>query len=73
MYRFPSNPVVRSEWLKVCGFLESDYGPNRRLCSRHFEDSCFTGSVKRYLKPKSIPTLHLKCTRPSTHSMVELL
>lgn len=63
MYRFPTNTEQRSIWLKACGFSIDDYGPNRKLCSRYFEDSCFTGNIKRILKPKSIPTLHLKCSK----------
>lgn len=63
MNRFPTNPSLRSSWLKACGFLDSDHGPNRKLCSKHFEEDCFNGTIKRYLKPKSIPTLHLKCRK----------
>lgn len=73
MNRFPTNPLLRSSWLKACGFLDSDYGPNRKLCSRHFEEDCFNGTIKRYLKPKSIPTLHLKCRKKLTYNIPEFL
>ncbi|VVC33568.1 Zinc finger, C2CH-type [Cinara cedri] len=71
-HKFPTNPLLRNDWLKACGLLESDYGPYRRLCSRHFEHYCFTGNVKRYLKPKSIPTLHLTCIKQLAYNVPEL-
>jgi len=46
-------------WLNACGLEAEEYLPNRRLCSRHFDETCYTKSGSR-LKLDAIPTKYLK-------------
>lgn len=60
LYSFPKNISQRMAWLKACNLLETDYGPSRRICSRHFkeEDLLPPSGIdsRRYIKPGSLPT-----------------
>lgn len=49
MFRFPSNPVIRKQWLHNIGLKEQDLRQHSRLCSRHFRNGDKT----------QLPTLHL--------------
>jgi len=46
-------------WLIACGLKVEEYLPNRRLCSRHFDESSYNKSGSR-LKLDAIPTKYLK-------------
>jgi len=64
-FRFPKNPNIRLEWLNQCGFSEDDIVSNRKICSLHFEPTCYksadeSNSVRKILKPGSIPTIFKK-------------
>ncbi|KAL4143875.1 hypothetical protein QTP88_006130 [Uroleucon formosanum] len=59
LHRFPTDKVKINVWLNVCGLEADEYLPNRRLCSRHFDETCYTKSGSR-LKSDAIPTKYLK-------------
>ncbi|XP_025419417.1 uncharacterized protein LOC112689780 [Sipha flava] len=74
LHVFPKDPVIRSKWLKIFGLNESDIYPNRKVCSLHFEEHCFSGQYRKFLKTGSIPTLYTKKeyfvpANPSTSGM----
>jgi len=46
-------------WLNACGLEAHEFLPNRRLCSRHFDERCYTNSGSR-LELDVIPTKYLK-------------
>lgn len=81
LHIFPKNPYLRQEWLYRCGFIEDEVVSNRKICSLHFEPSCYksvdeSNSIRKILKPGSIPTIfpkghtvllnHTKCTTSGT-------
>ncbi|XP_029347429.1 chromatin modification-related protein png2-like isoform X2 [Acyrthosiphon pisum] len=57
--RFPKNEYQRNLWLNACGLQADECLPSRLLCSRHFEDTCYTKCGYR-LKSNAIPTKFLK-------------
>ncbi|XP_029347682.1 uncharacterized protein LOC115034511 isoform X2 [Acyrthosiphon pisum] len=59
LHRFPTDKVKINVWLNACGLEAEEYLPNRRLCSRHFDKTCYTKSGSR-LKLDAIPTKYLK-------------
>jgi len=55
--RFPSDTKIRKLLLTACGIRGKDFKHNLKLCSLHFEENFFkSGTVRRSLKPGSIPT-----------------
>ena len=51
---------MRSEWLQILQLSPDDDKPFRRVCSIHFEETCFNRSFgKNRLREHAIPTLHL--------------
>lgn len=60
LYRFPSDPVRRDEWIQNC--KRSNWTPTvgSRLCEEHFEEQMFenylTDNGRRKLKPNAVPT-----------------
>ena len=71
MYQFPTDPVVRAQWVRFVQKHRVDFGePVNKyasLCSAHFEESCFTrnrsilegmaaSNVRRVLIKGSVPT-----------------
>ncbi|KAF0750550.1 Uncharacterized protein FWK35_00017276 [Aphis craccivora] len=55
LHSFPKNSDIRQEWFNQCGFSE-DVVSNRKICSLHFESSCYKSadelnSVMKRLKP----------------------
>ncbi|KAM3594521.1 uncharacterized protein V6R79_009304 [Siganus canaliculatus] len=58
-YRFPKDGERRRQWLAVAQRDEGSLRSNSRLCSRHFESSCFTLSEdgQRTLVSDAVPTI----------------
>ncbi|XP_022180186.1 THAP domain-containing protein 2-like [Myzus persicae] len=55
---FPACPKKRQIWLKQCRLANKDVLPNRKICSFHFEPTCFKSNVKRrILYPDAVPTI----------------
>jgi len=66
-FRFPSCPKKRQIWLNRCKLANEEVLPNRKICSFHFEPTCFkTGLKRRLLYPDAVPTIfgkaHVKTT-----------
>lgn len=57
-YRFPTNKEKRNVWLNACNLKVNEYLPSRRICSRHFDEACYSKSGT--LKRDSIPTRCVK-------------
>uniref|UniRef100_A0A8C5D2I7 THAP domain-containing protein 1 n=1 Tax=Gouania willdenowi TaxID=441366 RepID=A0A8C5D2I7_GOUWI len=63
-HAFPlNNPALCKQWVKNVG--REDFIPSKtsRLCSAHFEESCFQVDIAKKLKPDAVPT------RPFTISL----
>ena len=55
--KFPSEPVLRDVWLKLCGLTY--VGKSARICHDHFKPSDFsTTTKKRHLLPSALPVLN---------------
>ncbi|XP_060866336.1 uncharacterized protein LOC132942059 [Metopolophium dirhodum] len=59
LHQFPTNEEKRNIWLNACGLQADEYSPNRKLCSRHFDEPCYSKCGYR-LKSDAIPTKYLK-------------
>ncbi|KAL5236701.1 hypothetical protein ACI65C_004111 [Semiaphis heraclei] len=58
LHVFPSCPKKRQIWLNHCGLSNKEVLPNRKICSFHFEPTCFKSGVKRrVLYPDAVPTI----------------
>lgn len=56
--RFPACPKKRQIWLNQCRLTNKEVLPNRKICSFHFEPTCFKSNVKRrLLHPDAVPTI----------------
>ncbi|XP_026819995.1 uncharacterized protein LOC113558688 [Rhopalosiphum maidis] len=67
---FPTCPKKRQVWINRCKLTNKEVLPNHKLCSFHFELTCFKSNVKRrILYPDAIPTIfetsHVKRTNLS--------
>ncbi|XP_022791620.1 THAP domain-containing protein 2-like [Stylophora pistillata] len=74
MHQFPVNPTVRTQWVKFVQRHRVDFGEpvakHASLCSAHFEQSCYEGSLafsldgmtqikrNKVLIKGSVPTRH---------------
>ncbi|KAH8383685.1 hypothetical protein KR009_010038 [Drosophila setifemur] len=56
MFKFPTNPVIRLQWIENIGLSKDANLCNRRVCRRHFESNCF-GKAKLF--SWAVPTLFL--------------
>ncbi|KAL5236718.1 hypothetical protein ACI65C_004128 [Semiaphis heraclei] len=55
---FPACPKKRKIWLKQCRLTNKEVLPNRKICSIHFEPTCFKSNLKRrILYPDAVPTI----------------
>ncbi|XP_050065529.1 uncharacterized protein LOC126554499 [Aphis gossypii] len=59
LHRFPTNEEKKNVWLNDCGLKIDEYSPNRRLCSRHIDESSYNKSGS-CLKLDAISTKYLK-------------
>lgn len=70
MHLFPTNEVLRNQWLKFVHRHQADFRPTKTsvLCSVHFTPDCFTRRIDlidasenvsktRHLKKGSVPTI----------------
>lgn len=58
MFRFPKCPDTRGKWIKAV--RRDNWEPNKysRLCSKHFDKSCFIeGLSLKKLKTDAVPTI----------------
>ncbi|XP_060856865.1 uncharacterized protein LOC132934566 [Metopolophium dirhodum] len=67
VHTFPSCPKKRQIWLDLCKLANEEVLPNRKICSFHFEPTCFkTGLKRRLLYRDAVPTIfgngHVKST-----------
>ncbi|CAH2101072.1 unnamed protein product [Euphydryas editha] len=60
-HTFPKDSAIRKLWIHATGRQNWQPTKNARICSRHFEQRCFRKTARNmtYLKPFSIPTLHI--------------
>ena len=59
--KFPTEPLLRYTWLKLCGL--SEIGERARICHAHFKPSDLSEtSDKYYLLPTALPELLLPDT-----------
>jgi len=59
--RFPLCPKKRQIWLNRCRLTNAEISPNCKICSFHFEPTCFKSGVKRrILYPDAVPTIFKK-------------
>jgi hypothetical protein len=64
---FPSNPIQREKWLKLCQLPEAK--PVQRVCKIHFESSdYYDGDKMPRLKRGVVPSLFMPPV-PSIHSV----
>ncbi|KAL6426784.1 hypothetical protein ACFW04_009249 [Cataglyphis niger] len=56
-HAFPENENHRKSWLDAIGKTNTEVPAESSLCSRHFSQSCFTGSS---LRDNTVPTLQLE-------------
>lgn len=56
-YRFPTNNVIRQKWINC--LRKADVKKSSKLCSNHFEASCFDTNSFAYVKIKhgAVPTI----------------
>ncbi|KAL4127333.1 hypothetical protein QTP88_011508 [Uroleucon formosanum] len=58
LHVFPACPKKRQIWLNQCRLTNKEVLPNRKICSFHFEPTCFKSNVKRrLLHPDAVPTI----------------
>jgi len=56
--RFPTCPKNRQIWIKKCRLANEEVLPNSKVCSFHFEPTCFKSGVKRrLLYLDAVPTI----------------
>uniref|UniRef100_A0A2S2NEE5 THAP domain-containing protein 2 n=1 Tax=Schizaphis graminum TaxID=13262 RepID=A0A2S2NEE5_SCHGA len=61
LHSFPSCPKKRQIWLNRCKLTNAEVLPNCKICSFHFEPTCFKSGVKRrILNPDAVPTIFKK-------------
>ncbi|XP_060848202.1 THAP domain-containing protein 2-like [Rhopalosiphum padi] len=61
LHSFPLCPKKRQIWLNRCGLTNAEVSPNCKICSFHFEPTCFKSGVKRrILYPDAVPTIFKK-------------
>lgn len=59
--RFPSCPEKRQIWINRCGLTDQEVLPYAKLCSFHFEPTCFKSKLKRrLLNRNALPTIFVK-------------
>ena len=66
MHQFPSDPVVRQQWMKFVQRHRRDFFPVSKyasLCSAHFEESCYSRNF-------SVPLEGLKMNKVLTKGSV---
>ncbi|CAI6353825.1 unnamed protein product [Macrosiphum euphorbiae] len=58
LHVFPACPKKRQIWLNQCRLTNEEVLPNRKICSFHFESTCFKSNAKkRILHPDAVPTI----------------
>lgn len=58
LHVFPACPKKRQIWLNQCKLTNKEVLPNRKICSFHFEPTCFKSNAKRrILNPDAVPTI----------------
>ncbi|XP_026819818.1 uncharacterized protein LOC113558532 [Rhopalosiphum maidis] len=61
LHSFPLCPKKRQIWLNRCRLTNAEVSPNCKICSFHFEPTCFKSGVKRrILYPDAVPTIFKK-------------
>ncbi|CAF4943838.1 unnamed protein product [Pieris macdunnoughi] len=69
-HRFPNNPQLKDAWIKCTRRINWNPKSHSRICSKHFDPSCFQQKSNRtYLNPHSIPTLFMKASVRIRHDM----
>ncbi|XP_018328979.1 THAP domain-containing protein 2 [Agrilus planipennis] len=62
-HRLPKDPEKRKCWMELLGINQSSFKliDNVRVCSQHFETSCFNKrSIRKLLKADALPLTHVK-------------
>ncbi|XP_016662670.1 THAP domain-containing protein 2-like [Acyrthosiphon pisum] len=58
LHVFPTCPKKRQIWLNQCRLTNEEVLPNRKICSFHFESTCFKSNAKRrILHADAVPTI----------------
>ncbi|XP_050063601.1 uncharacterized protein LOC114128751 isoform X2 [Aphis gossypii] len=61
LHLFPACPIRRKVWINRCKLTNQKVLPNHKICSLHFEPTCFKSTKKRrILYPNAIPTIFEK-------------
>ncbi|CAH1731500.1 uncharacterized protein LOC114122505 [Aphis gossypii] len=62
LHSFPSRPERRQIWLKRCGLTDEEVLPFGKICSFHFEPTCFKSSKlkRRLLHLDAVPTIFVE-------------
>ncbi|KAF0763011.1 THAP domain-containing protein 2 [Aphis craccivora] len=61
LHLFPACPIRRQVWINHCKLTNQKVLPNHKICSLHFEPTCFKSTEKRrILYPNAIPTIFEK-------------
>ncbi|KAE9528621.1 hypothetical protein AGLY_012196 [Aphis glycines] len=62
LHSFPSRPERRQIWLNQCGLTDEEVLPFGKICSFHFEPTCFKSSKlkRRLLHLDAVPTIFVK-------------
>ncbi|XP_050062132.1 uncharacterized protein LOC114128760 isoform X1 [Aphis gossypii] len=58
LHKFPTCPERRQDWINRCQLTNQEVLPKHKLCSLHFEPTCFKSSEKkRILYQNAVPTI----------------